>query len=797
MSASARLLGLIVLMIFIGTLVPGVDSAQAAAMRRPDVIIVKLKPSSARTVERARGPMATGVGSLDRLNVIWDIRDFRRTVPAARPVAQGGKDYYGLSNYYTVELPSGTDLDAALAAYAADPNVEFAEPDYIMPMDMIPNDPDYSQQWTHYSAFDRDIDTQEGWDYEVGDSTVIVGIIDSGVLYNHADLKAAIWVNPGEDLDGDGVVWDSGDMNGVDDDGNGKIDDLIGWDFFSGSGCWPGEDCTVPDNDPSDFAGHGTHVGGIVAATTGNGTGVAGVAGGNRADRRPGVKIMALRVGYLADDGRGYVISDLCAAGIDYAVSKGVSVINCSWGSSGTLIHTAWLNAVAAGVVICKSAGNDNNEIPDVGDTTYGVLAVASLNQAGSKAGTSTYGTWVDISAPGEDIHNTFSDMGAATYADLSGTSMASPTVAGVAALLKSHHPWFTKTQIDTLLTNYVDDVYADNPGYIGKLGSGRVNARRALEILTTADFIVSTQFGKTPLVVDFTNTSPNAPSGPYEYTFGDGGTAGTADAQHTYNLPGIYKVTFTGSGPSGPHTRIRPEMIVVTEDTMQYGTALTRVGENGSLPIRIRNTHLMKQFTIPFKTTGLPNIFIDSIQKTALTTGWTGFGNPVYDNRFNGMIAWRFSAGSATPLPVGGGVVAHLWFHVLEGNTNDVFPVDSATLGFDPNLYSIQLLSNWADFKPEFVPGSITIDAPACDCPCQGDPICDHVSDLTDVVSVVNVAFRGGTDTVDPNCPHVGRADANCDCVVGIQDVVIVVNHAFRGDVTPYCDPCGFPPCQ
>jgi subtilisin family serine protease len=794
MSAFARVLSLLAISTFLWALGPGADRATAAASRRPDVVIIKLKPQAAKTAAGAHGAMATGVRSLDRLNVNLDVRDFRRAVPAARPVALGGSDVYGLSNYYIVELPPGTDLDVAIAAYAADPNVEVATPDYIMPMDLVPNDPDYSEQWTHAYFLDTDIDTQEGWDYEVGDSTVLVGIIDSGVLHTHPDLKTSIWVNPGEDMDHDGVVWDSDDMNGVDDDGNGLIDDLIGWDFMPAQGgCYTGEDCLDgPDNNPADFAGHGTHVGGIVAATTGNGTGVAGIAGGNRAARRPGVKLMALRAGYLASDDRGYVIMSACVNAFNYAVDHGVSVINCSWGTSGPEIRDAMLNAVAHGVVVCKSAGNDGTEIPDIGDTTYGVLAVAWLNKSGSKDGNSTFGTWVDISAPGGDIRNTYGALGVASYANLSGTSMASPTVAGVAALLKSHHPWFTKTQIDTLLTKYVDDVYVDNPTLVGKLGSGRVNARRALEILTTADFAADVVLGKVPLTVNFTNTSPNAPSGPYDYTFGDGGVASTADAAHTYNNPGVFSVTFTGSGPSGPHTRKRPEMIVATQDTLEYGDALVGVDSNGFLPIRIRNTHAMKQFTIPFLLTGSPSIFIDSIAKTPLTSGWTA--SLTYDNRFVGKIVWRFTAGSAVPLPVGGGVVANLWFHPTAGNGNEVVAVDSSTLGYVPNLYSIQLLSNWAEFKPEFVPGSITIKPPPCSCPCHGDPVCDGFATVSDVVSVVNVAFRSGTDTADPTCTHVGRSDVNCDCFVTIQDVVIMVNHAFRGDTGPFCDPCTLP---
>ncbi|HEX9749951.1 MAG TPA: S8 family serine peptidase [candidate division Zixibacteria bacterium] len=774
-------------------LVSAVGSASwAADLYRPDVLVVQLRPASAKIVGLTKNVAATGIASLDELNVSNAAISLHRTVPPAVPASEGGHDHHGLHRFYTIEFMPGSDMEAIREQYAVDPNIEVAEFDYIMPLTAVPNDPGYDDQWTHNQINDHDIDTEEAWDLEVGDSTILVGIIDSGVEYLHADLNWSIWVNPGEDLDGDGKVWDTDDIDGIDNDGNGYIDDLIGYDFLPVTGaCWAGEDCNGPDNNPEDFAGHGTHVGGIVGATTDNGIGVAGVAGGFRGQRRPGVKLMALRAGYLANSGNGFVNMTACAAAANYAVAKGVSVINCSWGSSGALIRTAMLNAVTSGVVVCKSAGNDggtpDEEIPDILDTTFGVMAIASVDWFDKKSGFSSFGTWVDISAPGSDIYNTYSSLGSPTYASLSGTSMSSPTVAGVAALIKSHHPSYDRTDIEPILFSTAENIDAENPTLIGKLGAGRINALFALQTLSTADFEADIAFGSAPLTVNFTDISPNAPDPPYSYDFGDGNNAATQDAENTYDDPGIYNVTYTASGPSGPHTRIRPEMIVVVQDTIEYGDIEVEIGQKGGIPVRLRNTHPMSEVLMPLDLIGSPTTRIDSIQLNSLTVGWNKTN--VYNNFLFGQGAFLIRAlGSGTPIPAGDHIVAYMWMRVTAGTPGQVETADSAT--FSGN--GLTLASYWATFKPEFIPGSVTIPLPPCDCPCLGDPICDSVVNVFDVVSAVDVAFRAGAPIFDLACPRE-RTDVDCNGVTNVFDVIKIVDVSFRAvdPAVAYCDPC------
>ncbi len=755
----------------------------------PDRVLVKLTEDVALAVGQTSGRMATGITSLDQINEELQVQRFTRTVPTAAPPPLG-IDRHGLRQVYTVQLPPGSDVDAAIAAYEQDPAVIYAEPNYIEPLTAItPDDPLYGDQWTHHQTSDVDIDSDEAWELETGDSTVIIGIMDSGVLWDHEDLIANIWVNPGEDLDGDGEIMDPDDVNGVDDDGNGFIDDFIGWDFIAAQGnCWAGEDCFDEDNDPDDFTGHGTHVGGIAAAVTGNGTGVAGIAGGLRSARKPGCKIMCLRMGYLADDGRGYVQMGAGVNAINYAVANGARVINGSWGSSGLTIRGAAQNAVDAGVTFTYSAGNDGSNDPfDFGSISQvdDVIVVAWLNKFNKKDGSSNYGSLIDISAPGGAIMNTYAALGVEDYAELSGTSMAAPTVAGVAALVYSHKPTWTRVEVDSVVLENVDDVYADNPGFVGELGSGRVNAYLALAGMTTADFSADTTVGQIPLLVNFTDTSPNAPSGPYTYDFGDGDTAATANASHTYSDAGIYNVSFTASGPTGPHTRLCPEFIVAVADTIDYGDIQMPIEfqSKASVPVRLNNTHPMDQISLPFKLTGTPNIVIDSITRGPRTTGWSI--QLVFDNRFNGQVLWRLTAPAGEPLPAGEGIIANFWVRSGPGNTEgQVEIVDSAT--FSSN--DLRLTSEWASFKPQFSPGSITMFNP-CDCPFQADFDANLTLDALDLNAEIQALFFGGPNPQDSGCPTT-RADFNNDSFPDAVDLNELIDHLFFNGPPPV-DPC------
>jgi subtilisin family serine protease len=292
-----------------------------------------------------------------------------------------------------------------------DPDVEYVEPDQKLSIFAAVTDTFYSLQWGHHNDgtqvgyADVDVDWQEYHDTDAQTNSVVVGVIDSGVDYTHPDLAANMWRNPGEIPN-----------NGIDDDGNGYIDDLYGYDFYAN------------DNNPMDENGHGTHVSGIIAAPE-NGIGVVGI--------NPTAKIMALR--FLGPDGSGYTSGAVLA--LQYAINNGAQVTNNSWGGGGysQALRDMIAQASAANQLFVAAAGNSNVNI----DTTptypasydlENILVVGSSDAKDAKSSFSNYGTaTVDILAPGSDIASLFPDN---QYVYASGTSMAAPYVTGAVSLL-------------------------------------------------------------------------------------------------------------------------------------------------------------------------------------------------------------------------------------------------------------------------------------------------------------------------------------------------------------------------
>jgi hypothetical protein len=327
-----------------------------------------------------------------------------------------------------------------------DPNVEYAEPVYVRRLAVVPNDPMYSQQY-HLPQ----IHAPEAWDVQKVDSTVIIGIVDTGVDYDHEDLAANVWTN---ELEASGVT-------GMDDDGNGKVDDIHGWDF--------GEDDSDP-TDPSD-AGHGSHCAGIACAVTNNQIGIAGVSWNG----------IYMPVKVTPDNTEE--IWNGCD-GIVYAADNGADVISNSWLGMGYMkSEQEKINyAHSKGAIIVFAAGNYDNEMAMYPACYQHVISVAAVKANDTKASYSNFGPWIDICAPGGDRDNgILSTLPDEEYASWFGTSMATPVVAGVCGLVKSLHPDWSNDQIirQALLT--ADNIDAYNPQYVNRLGHGRVNAFHAL----------------------------------------------------------------------------------------------------------------------------------------------------------------------------------------------------------------------------------------------------------------------------------------------------------------------------
>ncbi|MBA6231771.1 MULTISPECIES: S8 family serine peptidase [unclassified Colwellia] len=349
-------------------------------------------------------------------------------------------------------------VKSALEKLRKNPAVLYAEPDYIVHASVIPDDSSFADLWgmnnTGQSGgvADADIDAPEAWDISTGSHDVIVGVIDTGVDHTHPDLTANIWSNPGE-IAGDGI----------DNDGNGYIDDIHGINAISGVG------------DPMDTGGHGSHVSGTIGASGNNGLGVVGV--------NHDVSIIGCK--FLGD--QGGTTSDAIAC-IDYFVglkNNGVNVrvTNNSWGGGGfsQALSDAITSSEEANILFVAAAGNDayDNDAQSSYPSGYphdSVLAVASTTRTDSMSSFSQWGlTTVDLGAPGSDILSTIPGGG---YASYSGTSMATPHVTGAAALAWSVNPELSAIEMKALLMSSGED----NAALAGKTVSGkRLNVNNAL----------------------------------------------------------------------------------------------------------------------------------------------------------------------------------------------------------------------------------------------------------------------------------------------------------------------------
>ncbi len=369
-----------------------------------------------------------------------------------------------------VKNAAGGDVLAKAAQLNALAEIRYAEPDYLRETRLVPDDSQFSQQWGWDNqgqtggTVDADIDLVEAWDTFTGSNQTVIAIIDTGVDYNHPDLIANMWINPGE-VAGDGI----------DNDGNGYVDDIYGID--------PGQG----DTDPLDNFGHGTHVAGTTAAAGNNGLGVTGV--------NWNAKIMALKV---SDASIGIPLSAEIEA-FNYMVTMktiyGINIVVSNNSYGGYSFSQAEMDAIAftnnAGILFVAASGNDanNNDLTPSYPDSYpldGIISVAASDNNDLLAGFSNFGlTNVDIVAPGVDILSTTYDVatGVHGYGLNSGTSMAAPHVAGVVALLAGYNPQATMDQLKSAIMLGGDPL----PNLTGTSVSGaRLNAAQALSLLGT-----------------------------------------------------------------------------------------------------------------------------------------------------------------------------------------------------------------------------------------------------------------------------------------------------------------------
>jgi subtilisin family serine protease len=355
-----------------------------------------------------------------------------------------------------LEVPQGTDIPRMVDRYWRSGLVLHAEPDFLLRTAATPNDPSFASQWSLHNSGQSggvpgaDIGAVAGWNTLTSASNVVVAIIDSGIRYTHEDLADNMWKNPGE-IPG----------NGLDDDGNGYVDDLHGINSIDRTG------------EPMDPSGHGTHVAGIIGAVGDNGVGISGVAWR--------VQLMALR--FIDDDGSG-ATSDAIEC-IDYARQHGAHIINASWGGGNysSFMERAIRRARDAGILLVTGAGNDAADIDD--DPVYpgsynfdNIVVVTGTDSSDALAWYSNYGSaTVHLAAPGSQIYSTYGWSDTA-YAHQTGTSMSAPLVAGAFALMRARYPEDDHPLLIERLLAAVNRL----PTLEGKtISGGRLNIHQAL----------------------------------------------------------------------------------------------------------------------------------------------------------------------------------------------------------------------------------------------------------------------------------------------------------------------------
>lgn len=435
MKKSISLLGVVFLFFSI------ISKAQQNTQYLPNTLIIKVK-------QEYRDKCSVNNIAIPELQKIFQniqVSSITKKFPLQQPPREKfnkwGYPLVDLSLIYQVKYNSNIPIEKIIRALNATNVLEYAEPVYIPQLLYTPNDPGVSSQYAL-----TNIQAYNAWNIHKGDTNTVVGITDTGTELTHSDLKDNIKKNYNDPI------------NGIDDDGDGYIDNFQGWDVG------------MNDNDPT-YQGnpHGVHVSGIAAATTDNSIGMAGV----------GFKCRFLPVKIA--DASGTLVASY--EGIKYAAEHGCKVINCSWGglSAGQygqdIVNYATFNYDALVVAAAGNNGQDQEFYPAAYDN---VMAVASTDNTDVKSSFSNYGYFVDICAPGSNIYSTWN---ADSYLTSSGTSMASPCVAGGAALVRSYFPSYNALQTMYRLKQTADNIYglSGNSAYQNKLGAGRLNLYRAL----------------------------------------------------------------------------------------------------------------------------------------------------------------------------------------------------------------------------------------------------------------------------------------------------------------------------
>ncbi len=419
-------------------------------------VVVKIDPNQKSTLGKSSISLPAVQSIFQKIGASSVSMMFPNAVTAASRMPDGSISP-DISTIYKIQYSADIPLEDVINELLSVKEVLYAEPSYIYRVSYRPNDPDTGGTTNYYQ---RIIKAYEAWDVFKGDTSVVIGIIDTGGDLDHPDLAANVKYNYADPIDG------------VDNDNDGYIDNFKGWDFVG-----PNSSSFTPDGDPNVQAGgndHGVHVGGDASAVADNGVGIAGV----------GFKSKLLFVKCTPDPYENAIYTGY--EGIVYAADHGAAIINCSWGGpgGGSTGQDVINYAISKGSLVVAAAGNDNTEVATFFPTSYkGVLCVGSTTSQDRRSSFSNYGYSIDVSAPGSGIYSTVYNN---SYASYDGTSMASPIAAGAAALVKGQFPQYNPLQVAEQLRVTCDDISGkQSSSFKDKVGKGRINVYKALTVVS------------------------------------------------------------------------------------------------------------------------------------------------------------------------------------------------------------------------------------------------------------------------------------------------------------------------
>ncbi len=442
------LLGLFYLSLFAETTTPGV----------PGRIIFQFKPEL-RTQVQSRVYETGSIGNRQFDSVATRLGFYRIERVLEDPNLPSDVKPYGLDLLYQAYFPESTPVEEVSRALSQIPIVELAHPDYKLIPCRIPNDSIFPQE-THLSQ----IQAPAAWNLTIADTTAIVAVIDGGVYWMHEDIQPSLWINKDEDINHNGRfdttdVSSGGDLNGIDDDGNGLKDDVIGWNYMNNS--------NNPYN-PGGVGGHGTATWGIATAATDNTIGIASLGWGARG------------IAFCIATPDGFINVSSAIKAMYYARAKGACAVSMSWGNYSPLgsLYNAIKYCHDHGMILCGGAGNDHSSTPFYPAAYDLVIGVAGTDTESKPASFTNFGDWIDVCTPAVNVWTTGTGGG---YGPTSATSFCTPIVAGLAALIKSANPNLTASQMDDIIFSTCDPI-GDSLYDQGLLGHGQINAEKAVQ---------------------------------------------------------------------------------------------------------------------------------------------------------------------------------------------------------------------------------------------------------------------------------------------------------------------------